>query len=166
MIDKFYMIKEKIKEVIKEVLSELLTTENYYPYEKKGRYSWFYNDFANVRFYVKLLADNNEFSIFSLKSGYYNELGNSTVDPAVPEKSKAKDEPELWDKISNTVAKIFKDEILPMFLSSKNIKTIYVDPVSLARYNLSFRMFKKFIPLDKIEIKEVKSTRIYLNKIE
>ena len=68
-----------------------------------------------------------------------------------------------WDKKSDTVAKIFRDEILPLFLSKKlDVSIMKIIPITMSRYQFAIRLVNKFVDTDKIEIIENKPKEITL----
>jgi len=133
-------------------LGELLDPNNTYSYSgDKGFYK--YKDMSNVEFFVRLTYQPENDPYFGLKTGWFDEKGEAKYDPStgptVHKDSTAKD----WDKRSNTVAKIYKDELLPFFEKQTQTDKIIIKPISDSRTKFTERLIKKFTPTDKFNIK-------------
>lgn len=141
------------------LLGELLNPNEAYSYT--GTKGWFkYNDMYNNTFFVRLTYQPTKNPYFELKTGWYDINGNAKYDPSVPENSSAMD----WDKRSNTVAKIYRDEILPFFDNQMLCNKIIFKPISVSRYQFSKRLIYKFTS-DKYQIKENYPHEIIITKI-
>lgn len=157
------LIKEEIRLILKTeqlsesevwmtedaiLLGELLNPDKSYPYT--GSKGWYkYNDMNDNTFFVRLTYQPTKTPYFELKTGWYDENGKANYDPSVPENSSALD----WDKRSDTVAKIYRDEILPFFDKQKLCDRIIFKPISVSRYQFSKRLINKFTS-DKYNIEE------------
>lgn len=141
------------------ILGELLNPNNSYPYEEKIKGLWEYNDVVGNTYFVRLIYQPTSPSHFELKTGYYNEYNKPQYNPSVPNNSTGKD----WDKRSDTVAKIYRDEIIPMFLEQAICNTLIIKPLEIKRYQFSVRLVNKFTP-DNIQIKYNKPQSIVLTK--
>lgn len=170
-MDKIDQIREIIKEEIRNYfekhsysledelimeneiwLGELLDPNNAYPYEgSKGYFK--YKDMSDVGFFVRLTYQPESDPYFELKTGWFNEKGEAKYDPStgptVNKNSTAKD----WDKRSNTVAKIYRDELLPFFEKQNLTNKIIIKPISDSRTKFTERLIKKFTPTGKFDIK-------------
>lgn len=141
------------------IMGELLNPERAYKYE--GQKGWFeYFDIMNNKYFVRMTYNPTLEPYYELKTGWYDENGNVTYNPPIPQNATAKD----WDKRSDTLAKIFRDEIIPMFLKQDLCDVMKILPLEIKRYQLSIRMVNKFVPKDKIEIIENKPKEIILKK--
>ena len=143
------------------LLGELLNPDNSYPYEEKLKGLWEYNDIMNNTYFVRLFYNATKNPHFELKTGYYNKHDKPQYDPSIPDNSTGKD----WDKRSDTVAKIYRDKIIPMFLEQDLCNTLIIKPLEIKRYQFSVRLINKFTPTDKINIKYDKPTSIVLSKV-
>ena len=144
-----YSLKDEIIIESEVILGELLNPDNALSY--KGDKGWFYyTDPNGVEFFVRAFY-NPVREYFELKTGWINDLGKPQYEPSIPygnEKTSAKD----IHSRSDTVAKIYRDEILPFF-DNQNISDILViDPISSSRGKFAERMVKKFTPINKYDI--------------
>jgi len=133
------------------ILSELLDPTDYYQYSgSKGLYT--YKDINGNEFFVRLAyqaVGSNPF--FELKTGWFDEEGNAKYEPSIPPYSPKASGIDL-QKRSNTVAKIFKDEIIPFFNQQNISDTMVIKPISASRARFSRIMISKFVPKDKFNI--------------
>ena len=141
------------------MLGELLNPDNAYSYEEKIKGLWEYKDITDNMYFVRLIYQPTNHPYFELKTGYYNEHGKPQYDPSVPSNSTGKD----WDKRSDTVAKIYRDEVIPMFLEQDISNTLIIKPLEIKRYQFSVRLIDKFTP-NNIQIKYNKPQSIVLTK--
>lgn len=142
------------------LLGELLNPDNSYEYTEEFKGLWHYNDVFNNTYFVRLALQPTSEPYFELKTGYYDEHDVAKYDPAVPENSTIQD----WDKRSNTVAKIYRDEVLPIFLKQDACNSLVIKPLEIKRYQLSIRLVKKFTPTS-LNIQEFSPTKIIITKI-
>ncbi len=122
------------------LISELLNPENSYDYNKKADDWFYYLDSNNNRYEVRITYDPLEIPVFKMKTywllngvpQYKNNPNNSSVYD--------------WDKRSNTIAKIYRDELVP-FLQNQNLtKILIIEPIDSQRYYFSKRLLQKFSP--------------------
>lgn len=123
------------------LLAELLNPSNSYQYEKDIKGVWKYEDISGNMFYARLVYQPVSNPYFEVKTWWVDEHGKRQYDN-LPNSVTAKD----WDKRSDTVAKIFRDEMIPMFEKQKLSNRMIFKPVTESRYYFSLRMIKKFIP--------------------
>ena len=140
------------------IMGELLNPNYAYPYT--GDKGWYhYTDNDNNRYFVRLTYNPTKTPYYELKTGWYDDNSKPNYDPPTHPNTTTTD----WDKRSDTVAKIFRDEILPLFLSKKlDVSVIKIIPITMSRYQFSIRMVNKFVDTDKIEIIENKPKEIIL----
>ncbi len=133
------------------ILSELLDPPDYYSYEgSKGFYTYYDND--GNKFFVRLVYQpigSNPY--FELKTGWFDEEGKAKYEPSIPPYS-SKASGIYLQKRSNTVAKIFRDEIIPFFGNQSLSNTIVIRPVSASRARFSKMMINKFVPKNKFDV--------------
>jgi len=141
------------------LLGELLNPNNAYEYSgSKGFY--LYRDMNDVEFFVRLVYQPTNNPYFELKTGWLDK-GKPIYEPSIPPVSKnssAKD----WDKRSDTVAKIFKDEIIPFFKKQELADSIVFKPVSNSRIKFASRLVDKFV--DKKEFEIIKKSKTLIIK--
>ena len=137
------------------IIGELLNPDYAYPYQgEKGYYE--YNDMNDVTFFVRMTYqsikwDENNNGFIEFKTGWINDDGKAIYEPSVPPnsiKSSAIDK----DKRSDTVAKIYRDEILPLFEKQKLTNILIIRPISTSRMKFAERLVKKFTSTDKFDI--------------
>lgn len=132
-------------------LGELLNPEHSYPYYG-DKELWKYKDMNDVEFFVRLTfqpLSKNPYLEF--KTGWINKKGRAQYEPSIPPispKSSAID----WDRRSDTVAKIYRDELLPYFEKQNLSNMMVIKPISTSRMKFAERLVKKFTPLDKFDI--------------
>jgi hypothetical protein len=159
------LIKSEIKEFFKSnkysledelileseiILSELLDPEDSYEYEgSKGLY--YYRDANNVRFFVRLIYQPLSDPHFELKTGWVNKQGKPQYEPSTPPISPDSSAIDL-DKRSNTLAKIYRDELLPFFKQQDLSDKIIIKPISPSRSRFSRMLINKFTPKEDFTI--------------
>jgi len=138
-------------EMINEItLGELLDPNNSYPYSSPMKGLWVYKDANGVNFFARIVYQSTFNPHFEFKTGWFDETkdNRATYDPPIPPNSSAID----WDKRSNTVAKIYRDEVLPFFEKQTISNTLRIKPLSDSRMKFAQRLVKKFTPVDKFDI--------------
>lgn len=140
------------------ILSELLDPENSYEYEgSKGLY--YYKDVNNVKFFVRLTYQPLSDPYFELKTGWINKQGKPQYEPSTPPLSPDSSAIDL-DKRSNTVAKIYRDEILPFFKEQDLSNKMVIKPISPSRSRFSRMLINKFTPKNGFNI-DLENLTIY-----
>ena len=141
-----YSPEDFIEENLQEtyiMLGELLNPSNAYEYSQIAKGLWQYGDSNGNKIFVRLvfqpISDDNEY--FEFKTWWTTETGKKIYDE-VPKGSSAID----WDKRTDTVAKIFQDEALPLFINQNRTDKLCFVPVTRSRYVFALRMIRKFIP--------------------
>jgi hypothetical protein len=126
------------------IISELLDPENSYEYEgSKGLY--YYKDANNVTFFVRLTYQPLTNPYFELKTGWLNKQGKPQYEPSTPPISPNSSAIDL-DKRSNTLARIYRDEILPFFREQELSNKLVIKPISPSRSRFSRMLINKFTP--------------------
>jgi hypothetical protein len=126
------------------IISELLDPENSYEYEgSKGLY--YYKDANNVKFFVRLTYQPLTNPYFELKTGWLNKQGKPQYEPSTPPISPNSSAIDL-DKRSNTLARIYRDEILPFFKEQELSNKLIIKPISPSRSRFSRMLIDKFTP--------------------
>jgi hypothetical protein len=151
------LVKEEIKDFFKTrkysledelileneiILGELLDPGNHYEYwGSKGWYN--YKDVNNVTFFVRLTYQPLSTPYFELKTGWLDEEDNPQYEPSVPPVSPNSSAIDL-DKRSNTLAKIYRDEVLPFFKTQTLSEKMVIKPISPSRSRFSRMLISKF----------------------
>jgi hypothetical protein len=124
------------------MLAELLNPNNAYEYTKKGIGWYYYTDSMGVTYGVRAVYQPIEpVPYFELKTWWENNDCSPVYDTP-SHKSTAKD----WDKRSNTVAKIYRDEIVPFLINNTYSNVLKIVPKDQQRYYFSKRLVEKFSP--------------------
>lgn len=109
----------------------------------KGLYT--YKDSKDNLYFARISYYAAKQPYFEFKVGWFkdNDLSKSTYEPALPQEGTSMDN----IKRRNTVAKIYRDEILPFYKekASKDIPLI-INPISNSRYIFSQRLVKNYTP--------------------
>jgi hypothetical protein len=148
--DEFIMTNEIL-------LGELLNPDNAYPYIQIGKGIWSYKDMSDVEFIVRLAYQPVEEPYFEFKTGWLDENNKIKYEPSIPSVSKNSTALD-WDRRTDTVAKIYRDEIIPFFKQQTLTNTIAIKPISISRMKFAERLVKKFTPSEleiKIEDKDI-----------
>ena len=143
-------------------LGELLNPNDSYKYY--GRKGFFkYKDLNGVEFFAILVYQPTKNPYFELKTGWIDDNGNPKYEPSIPPVSPKASSMD-WDKRSNTVAKIYRDELLPFFKSQKLSDKIIIKPISNSRMKFAERLVKKFTDKKQFKI-EYKTKEIRIIKL-
>lgn len=145
-----YSLEDELLLINEVWLGELLNPNDAYDYcGSKGFYR--YKDLNDVEFFVRLTYQPTNDPYFELKTGWINDEGKPIYEPSIPPvspKSSSKD----WNTRSNTLAKIFKDELISFFIKQKLTDIIKIKPISKSRMKFSERMVNKFVDNNKFKI--------------
>ena len=145
-----YSLKDELLIINEILLGELLDPNNAYNYYgSKGFFK--YKDLNDVEFFVRLTYQPTNNPYFELKVGWIDDNGKPIYEPSIPPVSPNSSSID-WDKRSNTLAKIFKDELIPFFVSQKLSNTIKIKPISTSRMKFSERLVNKFVDKNKFKI--------------
>lgn len=126
------------------MLGELLNPENAYEYDSYKDDIYYFNDSSDNRFCARLVYQPTKEPYWEFKTRWVDPKASRPVYHRLPDNTSAKD----WDKRSDTVAKIFRDEVIPKFSKQTYSNVMKIIPLDSKRYQLSIRMVKKFIPND------------------
>lgn len=140
-----YDVKNEVDKNLLEtyiMLGELLNPDNAYEYDHYKNDIYYFNDSSGNRFCARLVYQPTKDPYWEFKTWWVDPAANRPVYNRLPDNTSAKD----WDKRSDTVAKIFRDEIIPKFEHQSYSNLMKIIPVDSKRYQLSIRMIKKFIP--------------------
>lgn len=127
------------------LLGEILNTDNVFPYEYNKGYAEFVDDEGYI-FFVRLTYNVTSSPYFELKMGWRNLEGQ--------QKYLRREVRDIYERRTNTVAKIYRDELIPFFLSNTLSDTMKIFPLDNKRYQFSIRMLKKYNIDEKMEIIE------------
>lgn len=139
-----FSLEEHLLQENETILGELLDPENHYPYTgSKGMYK--YQDQNGNWFFVRMIYQPiGKHPFFELKTGWINKEGRPQYEPHIPPYSE-KSSAIYLQKRSDTLGKIFRDEILPFFKSQDLSNTLVIWPISASRSRFSKIMINKFV---------------------
>lgn len=123
------------------LISEMLNPNNAYIYNKLSKNHFSFFDRFNVQYIIAFSYIPTDSPYFEFKVGYF--------DPIIQKIKYDKEEVKGFDdKRSDTIAKIFRDEIIPLFESQKLTTVMKIIPKNsdIKRYMYSLRLIKKFMP--------------------
>lgn len=163
VVDFKEMVKETLRELPKlsledqllleneVILGELLDPEDYYPYiGSKGFYT--YRDNNGDEFFIRLIYQPiGSYPFFELKTGWIDGKGKTQYEPHIPPYSPKSSAIHL-QKRSNTVARIFRDKIIPFFKEQTLSDTFVIRPISASRARFSKIMINKFVPKEDFDV--------------
>jgi hypothetical protein len=110
---------------------------------KKGLFT--YEDSLGNLYFIRMTYQPTDSPYFEIKIGWFenNNLSKPKYEPNLPSNSTSLDN----IKRRNTVAKIYRDEILPLFLqSSKLSNKLIIKPISNSRFIFSQRLIQNNTP--------------------
>lgn len=137
------------------LLGELLNPNNSYLYETEMKGYWVFEDEYGYEFFIRMVYQ-------PVKEGYW-EIKMGWVDLPKQERYLKQPAREIDEKRSDTIAKIYRDEIIPFFLEQNFNNKLIINPIDIKRYQFSIRLVKKFTP-NNIKIIETKPDLITLIK--
>jgi hypothetical protein len=140
-----YSLEDEMIITNEVMLGELLNPDNSYPYINKGKGIRGYKDMNDVEFIVRLTYQPTSPPYLEFKTGWFDENGKITYEPSIPPVSPNSSAID-WDKRSDTVAKIYRDEILPFFKQQTLTNFMVIKPISSSRMKFAERLVKKFTP--------------------
>lgn len=140
-----YSLKDELIITNEVIMGELLNPDYSYPYEKVSKGFFTYEDLNGVKFFVRAAYVPEPQNYFEFKTGWFDEDKKATYEPPNPPTSPNSSAID-WDKRSDTVAKIYRDEILPFFKQQTLTDTMVIKPISSSRMKFAERLVKKFTP--------------------
>jgi hypothetical protein len=144
------------------LMGEILNPQDAFVYD--GDKGWFYyKDSSENLFFVRLIYQPTQEPYFELKAGWFedNDIRKPKYDPLLPPNVLAID----TNKRGNTVAKIYRDEIIPFFVNKQSLSNkLMIKPSSVGRYKFSIRMIRKFTPSELKVIENYSKLEILVEK--
>lgn len=146
-----------------QALSELTNPDGEqfkYSEDPKLRHLYKYKDSKGNTFFLRLFFNSTAEPHLEVKVGWLDNKGTPVYNPPLPPDSTGIDNL----KRRNTVAAIYKKEVLPFFESQSQFDTLKIKPISKKRYSFSKRMVENLTPSelkvlyseDSITVKKVK----------
>ena len=149
-----YSLKDEMVITNEVMLGELLNPDNSLPYEKVSKGFYTYEDPNGVKFFVRAAYTPEPQNYFEFKTGWFDQNGKATYEPSVPYGNQETSALDINSR-SDTVAKIYRDEILSFFKQQTLTDTMVIKPISSSRMKFAERLVKKFTPDEfKIEFKD------------
>jgi len=142
-----YSLKDEMVITNEVMLGELLNPDNSLPYEKVSKGFYTYEDPNGVKFFVRAAYTPEPQNYFEFKTGWFDQNGKATYEPSVPYGNQETSALDINSR-SDTVAKIYRDEILSFFKQQTLTDTMVIKPISLSRMKFAERLVKKFTPED------------------
>lgn len=126
------------------LLGELLNPDNAYDYQHyAGLYG--FKDDDDIWFGAIMISSlSKDLPFCEFKTFWTEPKSKKRIYNYLPPNSSG----IVGSRRSDTVAKIFRDEIIPKFKNQNFAKILVFNPVNHQRYLFSIRMIKKFIPVD------------------
>jgi len=158
VIDSDYVVLSPIDQNLFEsywILGELLDPNNSYEYKELGNGYWVFEDSRGYEYFVRVVYQPINDGYFEVKMGWVD----------LPKQEKYLQQParEIDEGRSDTIAKIYRDEIIPFFLNQNQNSTLIISPLDIKRYQFSKRLVQKYTP-NTINIIEDKPNKILLKK--
>lgn len=131
-----------------ELMDEVVNPDgDIFDYTEKSKGLFIYNDSKDNVYFVRLTFQPTENPYFELKTGWFedNDFSKPKYEPNLPPNSTSLDN----IKRRNTVSKIYRDEILPLFKQASSLsKLLKIQPISQSRFIFSDRLIKNHTPED------------------
>lgn len=158
VIDSDYVVLSPIDQNLFEsywMLGELLNPNNSYEYKELGNGYWVFEDSRGYEYFVRVVHQPVNDGYFEVKMGWVD----------LPKQEKYLQQParEIDEGRSDTIAKIYRDEVIPFFLNQNLNSTLIISPLDIKRYQFSKRLVQKYTP-NTISIIEDKPNKILLKK--
>ena len=121
-------------------MGELLDPSKAYEYKEAAKGVWTFEDRNDITYFVRLTYQPVKTPFYEFKVGWFDE--NNTAQYH----QKAKGDIEIDSFRSDTIAKIYKDEVISAFTKSEYCGEMHIIPLKedSARYNFFLRMAEKF----------------------
>jgi len=136
-------------------LLEIFDANDSYEYDKEGDI-FIFKAKDNINYFLRLTYQPTKIPYCELKFGYFNDTGKAIyTDPG-----------SITDeKKSNTIAKIYRDECIPLFEKYNKVKDMYIIPIEedMRRYRYARMLVNKF-PISNTEIIEDPPHKIIIRK--
>jgi len=142
-----YSLEDELIMETEIMLGELLNPDNALSYEKVSKGFYTYEDPNGVKFFVRAAYVPEPQNYFEFKTGWFDQNGKATYEPSVPYGNQETSTLDINSR-SDTVAKIYRDEILPFFKQQTLTDTMVIKPISSSRMKFAERLVKKFTPED------------------
>jgi hypothetical protein len=142
-----YSLKDEMLIETDILIGELLNPDNSLSYEKVSKGFYTYEDPNGVKFFVRAAYIPEPQNYFEFKTGWFDKNGKATFEPSVPYGNQETSALDINSR-SDTVAKIYRDEILPFFKQQNLTDTMVIKPISSSRMKFAERLVKKFTSED------------------
>lgn len=142
-----YSLEDEMIITNEVMLGELLNPDNALPYEKISKGFYTYEDPSGVKFFVRAAYIPEPQNYFEFKTGWFDENEKATYEPSVPYGNQETSTLDINSR-TDTVAKIYRDEILPFFKQQTLTDIMFIKPISSSRMKFAERLTKKFTPED------------------
>ncbi len=138
------------------LLGEFLNPNNSFDYWEEFKGYFIFKDDSGYEFYARVMYNVTKTPHFEMKMGWVDVQG---VNQYLRQHAR-----EVDERRTNTVAKIFRDEVLPYFEEQTLSDILVFKPIDIKRYQFTIRMVKKFTNMEKFDIVENKPYEILIQK--
>jgi hypothetical protein len=141
--------KETLLEEEDKLMAEVVNPDgDYFPYKELNPKGLFvYKDSKDNLYFARIFYQSTSTPYFEFKAGWFedNDISKPKYDPQLPPNVVGIDNL----KRRNTIAKIYRDEIIPYFKEKSPLShTLVIYPISDLRYTFSKRLAQNHTPKD------------------
>lgn len=127
-------------------ICEFMNPDNSYPYKQKIKGLYTFTDEFGYTMFVRITYQPTVDPYWEIKFGW--------ADTETPEqKYDSQPERPIDQRRSDTIAKIYRDELIPLFKQQTASDTLYLLPIDEARYKFAEFLVNNFTPKDLTVIK-------------
>ena len=142
-------LQETLLEEEDKLMAEVVNPDgDYFSYQELNTKGLFvYKDSKDNLYFARIFYQSTSTPYFEFKAGWFedNDMSKPKYDPQLPPNVMGMDNL----KRRNTIAKIYRDEIIPYFKEKSSLfNTLIINPISDLRYTFSKRLVQNHTPKD------------------
>jgi hypothetical protein len=142
-------LQETLLEEEDKLMAEVVNPDgDYFSYQELNPKGLFvYEDSQDNLYFARIFYQSTSTPYFEFKAGWFedNDMSKPKYDPQLPPNVMGMDNL----KRRNTIAKIYRDEIIPYFKEKSSLSnTLIINPISDLRYTFSKRLVQNHTPKD------------------
>ena len=142
-------LQETLLEEEDKLMAEVVNPDgDYFSYQELNPKGLFvYKDSKDNLYFARIFYQSTSTPYFEFKAGWFedNDMSKPKYDPQLPPNVMGMDNL----KRRNTIAKIYRDEIIPYFKEKSSLSnTLIINPISDLRYTFSKRLVQNHTPKD------------------
>jgi hypothetical protein len=142
-------LQETLLEEEDKLMAEVVNPDgDYFSYQELNPKGLFvYKDSKDNLYFARIFYQSTSTPYFEFKAGWFedNDMSKPKYDPQLPPNVMGIDNL----KRRNTIAKIYRDEIIPYFKEKSSLSnTLIINPISDLRYTFSKRLVQNHTPKD------------------